>query len=190
MPTSENRRSGLATQEGPQWPKVSNDPAVQSFYEECRESGTSHSLAEMFATRSGPSLNTDNTFLHSHCNGSQFSGRPEMGDYLAGVARAGGQDPSGKVYMSGLARYPGDPEAWVSGKGDVQRVCEKRGWACEGAVTVKSPKYNQVEPSKPFLADDIAQQMADERIRDDPSLASMPRDQVVEEVKERHGPPQ
>lgn len=147
-------------------------------------------LEAMLREGKGPTISTDNTFLEGHCNGSQFSGRPEMGDYLAGVARAGGQDPSGKVYMSGLARYPGDPEAWVSGKGDVQRVCEKRGWACEGAVTVKSPKYNQVEPSKPFLADDIAQQMADERIRDDPSLASMPRDQVVEEVKERHGPPQ
>ena len=48
----------------------------------------------------------------------------------------------GKKYIASLARHPGDKEAWVSGRSDVQAVCEARGWGCEGAV------------STPFVAKD------------------------------------
>jgi hypothetical protein len=119
------------------WPIVSDNPCIQAHYEACREEGTSHNLAEMFAFREVPRGNTDKTFLTGHCNGSQFEGQDYAGDYYASVARAGGVNPKGKVYLSGLADFPGDPKAWVSGRGDVERVAKERGYSVEGSVTVK-----------------------------------------------------
>jgi hypothetical protein len=54
------------------------------------------------------------------------------------AAAAAGVDTNGKRYLSGLARYPNDPEAWVSDLSDVGRVVRERGWNCEGALDVTS----------------------------------------------------
>jgi hypothetical protein len=110
---------------------------VLFLYWESRSKGTSARLAEMLALQAPPRPNTDATFLHGHCNGSQFAAGPlagELGDRLKATAEAGGQNVKGKVYLGGLARFPGDPQAWVDGKGDVKRVCEERGWKCTGSV--------------------------------------------------------
>lgn len=111
-----------------------------SHYFVCREMGTSKSLAEMFALAKPPKSQSDVEFLRGHCNGNQFEGGPianRMGDYYRRVAESKGQTTKGKVYLSSLAAYPGDPEAFVSGKSDVRRVAESRGWKVTGAVNVK-----------------------------------------------------
>lgn len=105
-------------------------------YAECIADGCSPSLADMLASASPPGCVTDATFLAGHCNGSQFSKTPGLGNRLREIAESQGQSTSGKVYLGSLAKYPGDPEAWVDGRGDVKRVCEKRGWGCDGAVRV------------------------------------------------------
>lgn len=95
-------------------------------------------LEAMFASRQAPQSKTDREFLRGHCNGNQFEEHQGLGDYYERVARAHGVDPKGKVYLGSLAEYPGDPRAWVDGRGDVQRVVEERGWQCSGAVNVKA----------------------------------------------------
>lgn len=111
----------------------------QLDYNRMRREGVSHNLAEMFALQQPPMMGgTDSAFLEGHCNGNQFEGSEEVGDFYKEEASAAGVDVKGKVYLSGLAAYPGDPEAWVTGRGDVKRVCEQRGWGCRGAVNVKS----------------------------------------------------
>ncbi len=102
-----------------------------------RLKGESHNIAKICATRKSPALNTDTTFLSGHVNGSQFAGCPDVGRHHKAVAEAAGINTAGAVYMGGLARYSGDPEAWVSSKGDVARICTERGWGVEGAVTVQ-----------------------------------------------------
>jgi len=89
-----------------------------------------------------PAAMTDREFLEGHCNGSQFEKTPHIGDLYARQARAAGVDPKGKVYKAGLARFPGDPQAWVSGRGDVERICRERGWHAEGAVKVQGRKFH------------------------------------------------
>lgn len=135
------------------WPIISEYPEVQRHYEDARNLGTSHSLAEMFALGEAPCCNTDTTFLSGHTNGSQFEHNQALGDQLSREAQAAGINTKGKVYLSGLAAFPGDPEAWVDGKADVERVCRKRGWSAEGDVNVPMPERT---PSKEIdVADDI-----------------------------------
>lgn len=108
-------------------------------YWDIRKKGSSAKLAEMLALGIPPMSNSDREFLEGHANGNQFDKGPlanEQGDRLRKVAEQGGQNVKGKVYIGGLARFPGDPEAWVSDRGDVKRVVEKRGWKCEGSVGV------------------------------------------------------
>lgn len=142
------------------FPVISTNPRVQAHYEACRREGTSHSLAEMFALRQPPMSNTDREFLEGHCNGNQFEKTPEIGEAYKRVARAHGQNPAGKVYLSGLARFPGDPEAWVSGKGDVENILDRRGWGAEGAVHREIK--NVAEPEQIAVAPDIVDREVEE----------------------------
>ena len=91
-------------------------------------------LAAMFAAGTPPMSNTDREFLEARENGRQFQDAPALGDFYAAAAARAGQSVTGKVYLSGLAAYPGDPRAWVADRGDVRRVLEERGWGARGAV--------------------------------------------------------
>jgi hypothetical protein len=114
-------------------------PEQQKHYDACIAEGTSPALAEMFATGQTPGVSTTKTFLEGmSTNGSQFESKPEIGDYLARDLKKSGGSPKGKVYLSGLALYPGDPKAWVSDKSDVKRVCRERDYDCSGAVSHQS----------------------------------------------------
>lgn len=136
-------------------PPISSDPRVQAQYVMLRAEGLSHNLAEMFALQSPPQIaGTDSVFLEGHCNGNQFDGQEAVGEMYAAEAKAAGVDTKGKVYLGGLARYPGDPAAWVNGRGDVKRICEERGWGCRGAVSVKAAEPLDAPKETP-LADDI-----------------------------------
>lgn len=99
--------------------------------------GSQEKLREMLATGVTPSLMTDAVFLQGHCNGSQFAESTRIGDHYAGEAKKAGVNVKGKIYLSGLAAFPGDPRAWVSDRGDVQKVCEERNFGCKGAVATK-----------------------------------------------------
>lgn len=44
------------------------------------------------------------------------------------LARAAGVSTTGKWYNPALARFLGDPEAWVSGMDDIKQRCIQRGW--------------------------------------------------------------
>lgn len=113
-------------------------------------------LEEMLAAGRPPHANTDREFLKGHCNGSQFDGMESRGDFYRRVAEAHGQDVKGKVYLASLARFPGDPQAWVSGKGDVEKVLDANGWGSEGLV--KREVRNVAQPASVAVAPDIVQE--------------------------------
>jgi hypothetical protein len=90
--------------------------------------GLSHNLAEMFVTRRPPQSKTDAEFFQGRWN--QFADTPHLGDSYRQVA---------------------DPQAWVDGRGDVERVIDKHGWGAEGTVnrplrTVAAPEMIPVAP--------------------------------------------
>lgn len=139
-------------------------PSQQQAYDECLANGCSETLALMLAMRQAPFGMTDSVFLEGHCNGSQFERVPGAGDFYAREARAAGVDVTGKVYMAGLAERPGDPRAWVSGRGDVQRLCEERGWECNGAVKVKAKparERKKVDVAADLIDDEVTKTLVD-----------------------------
>lgn len=161
------------------YPVISDNPAVQKHYEEMRARGESHRLAEMLATRVTPGLMTDSVFLSGHCNGNQFERTAVLGDYYRRVAEQAGQSTRGKVYLSGLAEYPGDPKAWVAGRGDVRRVLDERGWGAEGAVNC--PVTNLAPVSEKYrVADDLVAARAEDLAEKQPEA---PREELLEKAR-------
>lgn len=125
------------------YPIISADPAVQAHYELCRGKGTSHSLSVIFATGKAPGAVTDKEFFAGHRTlGDQFSGEEEVFQQLVDTAEKNGRKPHyTDHYVSALAAYPGDPEAFVpasEGRGHVKRVLQKRDWDSDGLVKNKS----------------------------------------------------
>lgn len=118
-----------------------------------RRTGVGHKLAEMFALQSPPAAMTDSVFMAGNINGGQFAGQPDVGDLYRKTAEASGVNPKGKTYISGLAEYPGDPRAWVSGRGDVSRLLSERGWGAEGAVNMPTTRIVDTGPYQ--VAEDI-----------------------------------
>lgn len=126
-------------------------------YLEMRAAGQSMNMAELLATRTFPGVRTDSTFLRgSH---TQFADHPKLGRIYRKMAEDEGVNITGQKYLRSLARYPGDPEAWVSSRGEVERRCLERGWSCEGAVEVRAPRYRDPMPDTE-LADDLVAEYA------------------------------
>jgi hypothetical protein len=116
------------------------------------EAASVRRLEEMFASGKPPAADTDREFLEGTQN--QFAGDEATALRLKKVAEAEGQSVTGKRYVGGLARYPGDPRAWVDGKADVRKYLEETGRGCEGALSVKPrdpPKPRVRKTIKPFF---------------------------------------
>lgn len=143
---------------------VSEDLDVQLSYVKMRLNGESHRMADMLAHCAFPGIRgTDSDFMKgSHIQDSILDGVRHR------MAQASGVDTNGKKYLAGLARFPGDPEAWVSGTSDVLRICSNRGWNCHGAVEYEAPdSYPVVEADKPKdcpIAPDILQEQVAARL--------------------------
>lgn len=115
-------------------------------------------LQEMLAAQQPPQSKTDREFLYGlH---EQFAENPQLGNMYKRIAESYGQNVTGKKYLSSLAAFPGDPRAWVDGRGDVARVCEDRGWNCEGDVKVKGRPEDASGPYR--VANDIVQNRAED----------------------------
>jgi hypothetical protein len=135
-----------------QWPRISDNPQVQAAYEAMREAGESHNIAEVCALRQTPALQTDTTFLANRPD--PFGGDEGYAKRAVANSQAHGVTPGGRTYLGSLARFEGDPEAWVTSKADVRDVCRRRGWGCEGAVNVKAPMRDKPDPfDAPYTVD-------------------------------------
>lgn len=132
---------------------------------------------------------TDDTFFNGwhSAGGAQFgnANRPTREGYL-GEARRAGVSTNGKVYMHGLADYPGDPRAWVSTRGEIVKRLEERGWGCD-RLGVKARNDLPPAPDVP-LADDIVDEFVEKRIASEgidrkrltPTRLAEMREQVID----------
>lgn len=145
---------------------------------------------DMLISRQFPGMMTDVTFLQGHCNGNQFAGRSEFGDMCRRNAEAAGISTVGKVYFDGAARYPGDPEAWLADRHDLQKLMERRNWDCEGVVNHKAVQMIDDDPAPPpRLADDIVDEIYVEKVEENPDLLRRDVEEVRAEIVEDHGRP-
>lgn len=163
---------------------ISDNPEVQAHYEQCRRQGTSHTLAEMMATQIAPFLMTDKVWNEGRVNGSQFQETKmsrSQGDAYKKRAERAGVSTTGKTYMPSLANAPGDPEAWVSDRGDVRRLCEKRGYGCpEVGVKMRQDPLPEVD-----VAEDVVQELVEKELEKDPGQRPL---DVREKVKAKARP--
>jgi hypothetical protein len=131
-------------------------------YMRMRRMGESHRMAKMLATGVSPALRTDKEFRKGM--NYQFAGAPALGDRYKAIAEAHGLSTNGLVYIRGLARFPGDPAAWISGRGDVVRIAKERGWGVSGSVNIER---REVEPPPDIeVADDIVGELATELVEE------------------------
>lgn len=156
------------------------------LYAQAISNGCSPRLADMLASRTFPGTKgLDRNFMQGRkLDGSQFEGVPLVGEHHLRMAREAGVSTTGKYYSGGLARYPGDPEAWVDSLHDVKKICETRGWECDGAIKVESPKYCGTEPGRYRVADDIVDDHLSQVLEQKPELAPKARE-VREEIQGR-----
>jgi hypothetical protein len=164
---------------------ISPDPEIQAAYEAMLADGVSDRLAEMLALQSPPSSRSDREFWRGKWN--QFEKTPHVGDAYKKAAEAANVNVTGKRYLSGLARFPGDPEAWVSDRSDVQRVVQSRGWACEGIVNVK-PVPLPEPPQEVGVAEHIIDRVVAEETAKNPALLEEDRQEVRHKVRKKIKP--
>ena len=144
---------------------------IAAEYERLRAAGLSHRRA-LIASRAKELCNQDfcvglstDTSWRAGLNGrDEFRGVKWLREKAERKARAAGVNPTGKRFMSQLARFEDDPQAWVDSKADIKRVCEKEGFRCRGAVNVEAPERDP-EPAKPYrVADDIVDRTVREKL--------------------------
>lgn len=149
---------------------------------------TGQKFDEMVENGNPPMSNTDREFLEGNCNGSQFQNQPDIGDNYRRECESKGGSTLGRKYLSQLARFPGDPEAWVSGRGDVQKVLEERGWGSDGSVKVKARGRIEEAPKPIPIAEHIVDRETAKEIGDG-VLSVGEYKRVREKVKRRITPP-
>lgn len=145
-------------------------------------------IAEIVASGQFPSLRTDTSFFAGVGTlQKQLGDGSELKAVTLRAKRAGYTPNADDMYCPSLARFTGDPEAFVpfsGGRSYVKKICEKRGVPCHGMVEYTPPE----RPPKPKvrLAERTVQRLMREKIRKDPSLA---RDKagLRAQIIERHG---
>jgi hypothetical protein len=145
-------------------------------------------LREMLKEGRAPHGVSDCTFMRDTANGKQFANASGQGDHYRGVAESMGASTTGKKYLSGLARFPGDPEAWVDSRGDVERVLTKRGWGSEGTVNVKPRETQEAPEAGPAMAPDLVEKYATEIAMRDPHPELVDMKDLKEQVVDRMAP--
>ncbi|SFH96782.1 hypothetical protein [Planctomicrobium piriforme] len=165
---------------------------VLALYMVSRRKRSSHTFAAMAAMQQSARVNTNDTFWSGRKHFSQVYGETYANDIKKKLAAQGVNMMAGE-YMPEIARYRGDPEAYVpfSGARDhIRKVCEKRGWACEGAVNVKG-REPEKDPHAPengvALAEDLVVKKAGEIITKNPELKRKTKGEIRQMVTEKHG---
>ena len=164
---------------------------VDGKYINCDDSPPPDSrLREVLDSRRMPSIRTDSQFLANHGTlDKQFEGDARQLEAVTDTAKKHGYNPSpNDTYIPTLARFPGDPMAFVpagSPKNHIKKVCEATDRACEGDVTVGRERR---EPAKTIrLGEDLVQEEAAMRIMENPEEALKPKEQLRNEILDKHG---
>ena len=147
-------------------------------------------MDEVLKSKKMPAIRTDAQFLANHGTlDKQFAGDNRQLKAVTDTAKSLGYNPNpNDTYIPTLARFPGDPLAFVpagSPKSHIKKVCETTDRACEGDVTVNRPRK---EPAKTVrLGEDLVQEEAEQLIMRNPEEALKPKEQLRNEILDKHG---
>lgn len=108
-----------------------------------------------------------------------------IGQHYRKLASAAGVVTRGKQYIGGLARFPGDPRAWVDSRGDAARVARASNMQIadtDGKVLVK----NEPEPpQQKGISETLVKRYVDRAREIDPSVSV---ERATEDCVNRHAP--
>lgn len=165
-----------------------------AFYFRLRMEGKSDRAACMYALQKTARIETDDVFFQgSKPLYDQFESQKALDRVLAVSKKHGHVPNKNAVYFSNLARFRGDPEAFVTramGRSYIKKLLEKRGWAADGGVNVKGrePESDPLDPKncKP-LGEDIIRRRMREEIKSNPDLSKRDRSDLRQKIISRHG---
>lgn len=105
---------------------------------------------------------------------NQFRNRHDMNIRLKAARKRGFRPGINDVYEPGLAKFPGDPEAFISGGRSQlkQRIADM--------------KHVPETPPVP-LAEKVIRDKAREMIKQNPDLAHVPKGELREKIIQKHG---
>jgi len=156
--------------------------------------------ATMLCLQQPPGVRTTDTFWKGRKTWVDVFGEDYANDVKKGLARKGVSLTAGAEYMPelvrpgmGFGRHNPDPEAVVpfgGARSYIKRLCEDRGWACNGAVETKhrQPETDPLAPENCPLAPDIIRKKARQMVKQDPSLRKLKKGELREAVIAKYGP--
>ncbi len=171
---------------------------VLSLYLIARRNLATHEFAMILAMQKPPGIETNDTFWAGRKRFDEVFGEDYANRIRSGLADKGINLGATGEYMPELVR-PGygpknpDPQAVVpfhGGRDYIRKLCEQRGWACNGAVNVK-----EREPlSDPHATENchalhpkLVDQLAIQECRKNPDLQQKTKRELREMITERHG---
>lgn len=148
---------------------------------------------DIVESKQGPGLSTDSTFFSGAGTLDRQFGKDKQAlqEVVTGAKRSGFRPTGNELYQPSLARFPGDPRAFISqadGKAKVRKIVEETGTGCEGAITVKAREPEQEPQVKHKLAPQIVRRHLREKLKN-PDNARRDRRELVEQIVHEHGPP-
>jgi hypothetical protein len=168
--------------------------AVGTLYVRCRRQGSDDRWAAMCALQTPPLGATNDTFWGGRKHFSEVYGEAYANHVKKLLKKQGVNLLPGQEYMPELARFRGDPEAVVpfgNGRSYMKTLCEKRGWAIEGAVNVehRGPELDPLADENCVpLAEEIIRSKARQEIAENPDLKRISKREMRERVLEKYGP--
>jgi hypothetical protein len=165
-----------------------------AFYFRARMQGSTDRAAAMYALQKTAAIDTDDVFFQgSKPLYDQFESQKALDRVLSASKKHGHVPDKNAVYFPNLARFRGDPEAYVTramGRSYIRKLLEKRGWSAEGGVNVKGrePESDPLDPKncRP-LGEDIIRRRIKEEVKKNPDLTRKNRSELRESIIARHG---
>jgi hypothetical protein len=166
-----------------------------AFYFRARMQGSSDRAAAMYALQKTARIETDDVFFQgAKPLYEQFESQQALNRTLRESKKRGFTPDKNAIYYPNLARFRGDPEAYVTramGRSYIRKLLENRGWSAEGGVNVKGrePESDPLDAKncKP-LGEDIVRRRMSEEIKKNPDLArGKNRKELRQKIIERHG---
>lgn len=150
----------------------------------CRNCANLGREVKLFRVERTHSIKTDATYF---AGGDDGFGRNEIRRKLAREnAKKAGVNTAGKKYIAQLAKYPGDPTAWVSDTHDVRSVCRQRGLGCP-ELGVEQPESDGPDPLEgPYkVADKIVDRELGKELAKTGPVSEQKKADMRESISER-----
>ncbi len=151
----------------------------QEIYDAAIKNGCTPRMAEMLAARKGPGLNTDTSWWAGNTHFSEEHGDEYAERTRKLVERHGGHMGPHDDYIPWLARFPGDPNAVISGM-------DAKSGIARAAETHQAEIVRRKTKPAPPLAPDLVEEKVSQVAPDHDKLPAKEKQKLKQEIIEKH----